>query len=276
MRIIEYFSLHGTQKLNGYFAIPQFDRASPTAKMAVEQTRLRVSLSCPTAFLYIDGVSFPASDADIGTDSSALVPVIKTTSSYSAHCWVRSFINNEHIVLVDTISSTCAAGIQALYEANKLLESGQVEEVIIIGCERISNATLKLFKELNINITCGDGFVYMRLSKGEGISDIKWGYKFNNNPFMCTKDTLDKLAPNYPVNYVKLHGTGTKSNEDAEAGLMLLGKNLRYKEIIGHTQGVSSLVETCLVLDDDNIRGRILVTANGLGGYYGSFTLDKL
>ena len=276
MRIIEYSSLHGTQKRNGYFAVTEFDRITPSTRQFTDLAGLNITLTKPTAFLYIDGVSFTASDAGIGTNAvSPTTAVIKTTSSYSTHCWVRTFKGNEHLVKVDTISSTCAAGIQALYEANKLLESGEVEEVIVIGCERISDATLKLFSELCIPITCGDGFVFMRLAKGDGISDIKWKYRYNSNPFMFTKDTLDELTPSYPVDYVKLHATGTGANESAEEGLRKLGHNLRYKDLIGHTQGVSSLVETCMVLDDDSIQGKILVVANGLGGFYGSFTLDK-
>lgn len=268
--------MHGTEKRDRYFCIERLDRVSPSTPQFIELANLNVTLSKPTAFLYIDGVSFTASDAGIGTyEINSSIPVIKTTSSNAAHSWARSFNGNHHLVKVDTISSTCAAGIQAIYEADRLLKEGSVQEVIIIGCERISEATLKLFRELAIPITCGDGFVYMRLCSGSDISDVKWKYAFNNNPFKFTKDTLDSLKPTYPVDYVKLHATGTGANKEAESGLSALAKNLTYKDTIGHSQGVSSLVETCMVLDDNSVLGKILVVANGLGGYYGSFTLQK-
>ena len=92
---------------------------------------------------------------------------------------------------------------------------------------------------------------------------------------MFPQEVLDTLAPDHPVDFVKLHGTGTASNTLAENNLAALGIPVVYKNIIGHTQGVSSLLETCMVLDDPEISGNILVTANGLGGWYGCFTLIK-
>ena len=77
----------------------------------------------------------------------------------------------------------------------------------------------------------------------------------------------------YPVDFVKLHGTGTTSNTEAEFGLSQLGGNILLKPDIGHTQGISSLLETCIVIDDIYVEGKVLCTANGFGGYYGAFTL---
>ena len=115
----------------------------------------------------------------------------------------------------------------------------------------------------------------MRLDRGYDITHIQWKWAYNDNPFMFNREDLDKLIPAYRIGYVKLHGTGTPSNTAAEAGLAQVATPLSYKHLIGHTQGISALLETCLVLDDPDIRGRILVTANGLGGYYGAFTLTK-
>ena len=207
------------------------------------------------------------------TNIDNYMPVIKSGSPYIAHEWVYTFKNREHLVKVDIMSGTCAAGIQALYEANRLLSEGLAQEVIIIGGERTTKDTMRLFKELHIPVICGDGFVYMRLEQGSDIVDIKWKFAFNNNPFVFARETLDTLIPTYSVDYVKLHGTGTETNEAAEKGLAEIAKPLRYKSELGHTQGISALLETCLVLDDVDIKGRVLCVANGLGGFYGAFTL---
>jgi 3-oxoacyl-(acyl-carrier-protein) synthase len=56
------------------------------------------------------------------------------------------------------------------------------------------------------------------------------------------------------ITIVKTHGTGTKSNNLAEK--MALEETLSefvatsYKPTIGHTMGVSGLLETCMLLDD--------------------------
>lgn len=276
MRIIDYHYITGTEDRAGYVAIPELDRNKSSVQQFIKLANLNIELTRPTAFLYIDGFSMSSSESGLNPNNSThYVPVIKTGSSYIAHEWVWTFKNKEHLVKVDTMSGTCASGIQAIYEANRLLEAHEVEEVIIIGGERITEDTMRLFKELSIPITCGDGFVFMRLEDGEQIINTNWKYAFNKNPFVFTREVLDTLDPGYDVDYVKLHSTGTQTNTDAEAGLEKLGKVLRYKNLIGHTQGISALLETCIVLNQEMIKGTILVVANGLGGFYGSFTLLK-
>lgn len=278
MQIVDYAYAYGTERRNGYIAIPQLDRNKPTVTEFLKHFPQDVTLIAPTAVLYINGFSMSPSDANLNpVDIHNYVPVIKTGASYIAHAWISTFKNNGYVVHVDTISGTCAAGIQAIWEAERLLDRG-IEEVIIIGCERTSPDTLRLFNELRIPVTCGDGFVFVRVRKGvrkNEIRHIQWSFQYNPNPFLFYRSSLNSLKPWYPVNYVKLHGTGTKANEEAEEDLAKLGIPLRYKPAFGHTQGVSALLETCAVLDDPNIRGTILVTANGLGGYYGAFTLIK-
>jgi hypothetical protein len=277
MRIIDYSYIKPTERRPGYIAIPELKRDKPSAIQFVKLAKLDVNLTRPTAFLYITGVSMAPSEFGLNTHNTvSQCPVVKSTAAFSAHEWIYTFKNKEHLIHVDSISGTCAAGIQAVSKAYDLLYSNAVDEVIIIGGDRITLETLRLFKELNIPITCGDGFVYMRLDRGsKQITDVKWKYQFNRNPFVFTEETINKLSPGYPVDYVKLHGTGTEVNTAAELGLSKLGRNLTYKSLIGHTQGVSALLETCLVLDDHSITGTTLVTANGLGGFYGCFTLKK-
>lgn len=279
MRIVDYRHIRGTELRDGYIAIPELHRFKPSAKQFIELTNLKIKLTKPTAFLYIEGYSIAQSESGLHPVTIRnYMPALKAGSSYVAHEWIHSFQNREHLVKVEMLSGTCAAGLQAIYEAHRLLNEGTVEEVIIIGAERNTPDTLRLFKELGIDITCGDGFAYMRLdgdSSGCQIFNPVWKFAYNDNPFKFTKETLDTLAPSYKVDYVKLHATGTESNTSAESGLAKLGKNISYKCDTGHTQGVSALLETCMMLDDYNIQGRVLVTANGAGGFYGAFTVLK-
>jgi len=276
MQIIDFVYAHGTEAREGYIAIPELDRYKSSVLQFIKLSKLNIELTRPTAFLYLDGFSMSPSESGLNTTNvENYSPIIKSGAAYIAHEWVYTFKGKEYLRKVDIISSTCAAGIQALYEANRMLKEGYVEEVIIIGGERTTNDTMRLFKELRIPVTCGDGFIYMKLQKGKGISDIKWKYAYNRNPFMFSREVIDTLIPNYPVDFVKLHGTGTQANTAAEAGIAKIASPITYKSGIGHTQGISALLETAMVLFDPSIKGKVLVTANGLGGFYGAFTLDK-
>lgn len=277
MQIVDYKHITGNADFPGLIAIEELDRHKPSAPQFVKLAGLSIKLTKPTAFLYIAGFSMNSSESGLNhTPIDNFQPAIKTGVSHAVHEWIYTFEGKNNLVKVDIMSGTCAAGIQALYEANRLLASREVDEVIIIGSERITQDTKRLFRELRINMLCGDGFVYMKLARGKKhIVDVQWKYKFNLNPFMFEQETLDTLMPGYDVQYVKLHGTGTESNVAAEAGLAKLGIPIIYKREIGHTQGISALVETCILLKDSDIKGKILVTANGVGGFYGAFTLNK-
>lgn len=281
MHIIEYKQIAATEPRNGYVAIPELDRYKSSVQQFIQLADLNITLTKPTAFLYVDGFAIAQSESGINLKCpKKYLPAIKTGNSYIMHEWIHTFEGKEHLVFADIISSTCASSLQAIYEAEHLLRGGSVEEVIIIGGERTTEDTIRLFSELSIPISCGDGFAYIRLGQDEigspqSIHNVDWRYTYQKNPFFFPKEELDRLMPLYPVDYVKLHGTGTGSNTTAESGLASLGEPLIYKPLIGHSQGISCLLETCLVLDDDSIHGKVLVTANGLGGFFGAFTLIK-
>ena len=277
MQIIDYQYLTGTERNSRQVIIPELIRDKPATPQFIELTDLKVELTCPTAFIYIAGTLCDQSEAGLGKGTETYFPAIKGTSPYVAHQWVSIFKNKELLTSMEVVNGTCASAIYAVYRAYQLIMDplNPTKHVVIIGHERTTPDTIRLFKELGIKVICGDGFVYMKLGMGIEISKPQWLWEFNSNPFTFTRETLDKLIPAYKVGYVKLHGTGTPANDTAERGLELLATPLRYKPAIGHTQGISALLETCLILDDQSIRGRILVVANGLGGYYGSFTLTK-
>lgn len=277
MQILDYKCIAGTELRERYVAIPELHRTKPAAAQFIRLAELDIKLSKPAAFLFIDGFSMSPSETNYTTSEARYTPVIKTGAAMVAHQWIHTFEGKEWLKHVDVLSGTCAAGIQAMYRAQLLLNSG-IQDVIVIGSERTTADTMRLFKELHIPVTCGDGFIYMRLGYEDGkpdVGSITWKFVYNQNPFEFTREQLDMLIPTQPMDYVKLHDTGTEINTVAEAGLAAIAKPISYKSKIGHTQGISALLETGLVLDDDSIMGKILVTANGLGGYHGAFTLTK-
>ena len=277
MQIIDYQYLIGSEINGGFIAIPELIRDKPATPQFIELSDLHVELNVPTGFIYIAGTQVDQSESGLGKCAGSYRPAIKDATAYVAHQWASTFKNIHMLTSMEVVNGTCASAIQAIHRANQILNDSTnlTSEVIIIGHERTTPDTLRLFKELGIKVLCGDGFVYMKLGKGIEISKPCWYWAYNSNPFMFTAETLNNLIPAYKVGYVKLHGTGTPSNNEAEQCLEDLATPLYYKPIIGHTQGISALLETCLMLKDPNIRGRILVVANGLGGYYGSFTLTK-
>ena len=105
------------------------------------------------------------------------------------------------------------------------------------------------------------------------------------------------------ISVIKTHGTGTKSNNIAERNAIeTVFKDFvatSYKPSIGHTMGVSGLMETCMLLDDMGIgkipgianrtekderflsediedqEGLILSLAAGMGNIYSAVILDR-
>ena len=279
MQIVEYKYITPTIDRGEYIAIPELDRKDTTVNQFISITELKIPTNKPTGIILIEGFSIAQSESGIKpSKSEENVVTVKTGSSYALHKWIGQTTNPDNVVYATIVSSTCASGIEAIYVADKLLNKGVCEEVVIIGSERTTEDTISLFKELRIPVVCGDGFVYMKLAKGDYVNTItkpRWLYSYNKNPFVFRKQTLNNLIPNSPVDYIKLHGTGTKANDLAESDLEKIALPLKYKCIIGHTQGISSLIETCLVLSDKSIFGNILVVANGFSGFYGSFILNK-
>jgi len=276
MQILDYKHIVATERRDGYFAIPELERQKSSVKQFIELANLDIELIKPTGFIYVDGFTITQAESGLGSTAGKYVVAVTGGSSYALHKWISSFKTPEYVVAATITSGTCASGIQALMIAEEWLMLGVCEEVIVIGGERITEDTLRLFKELRIDIMCGDGFVYMKFGKGMGnLESINWKYAYNANPFTFTSHSLNTLIPDYPLDFIKLHGTGTPSNTEAEADLAELGIPLTFKSRIGHTQGISSLLEMCIVLSSDAIKGTILVLANGLGGFYGSCTLYK-
>jgi len=204
--------------------------------------------------------------------------VIKESTAYSLHKWIGEMEHNELVVYANINSNTCASSIHSIYEAERLLKDGIVEEVIIIAEERTSFDTLRIFKEHRIPLVCGDAFAMVTLTMEPTpyeITNSQWYYSYNRNPFQTTSKAYMEVDTAKEVDNIKPHGTGTPSNTEAEQGLLKDRNPIYYKNSTGHTQGVSALLEICMTLDDTSITGSTLCVASGLGGFYGSCILHK-
>ena len=245
-----------------------------------------ITLSRNTAVLYAAGVGISQSESRTpanvkdryrGTvDYNSSSMLIKEISAYNLHKWIGSMENNEYVVYANVNSNTCASSMHSIYEADRLLSSGACDEVIIIAEERTSFNTIRIFKEHGIPITVADGIAVIRLSNDKSnleITDTKWGYEYNRNPFGTTDSGYAKVDSD--CNTVKVHGTYTANNNIAESTIYAGRDVIYYKSDIGHTQGVSALIELCMAIDDDNIKDKVLCVASGLGGFYGSCILNK-
>ena len=235
-----------------------------------------LELQGKVAFLYAAGVTLQASEArnakDTGQYSESIQEstlAIKEVSAYSMHRWIGALKTPELVKYASINANTCASSMYSLYEAEQLLNSG-FDEVIIVAEEKTSFNTIRVFDEHDINLKLGEALAVIHLGKGEGIGNVKWSYEYSRNPFGVTASGYTEVYTDTPV--VNPHGTGTEINETAETSLFGDKKQLRYKEQYGHTQGVSGLLEVCLVLDAD-IDEDVLCVSSGLGGFYGSCTI---
>ena len=235
-----------------------------------------IKLTGKCAVLYAGGVLLSASEARNTKKKSVKLRrkalkstlAIKEVAAYSMHKYIGMIEGRENVAYASINGNTCASGMYSLYEASKLFDDG-FDEVVIIAEEKTSYNTLRVFQESRIDLKVGEGVAIMHLTKdGNSISDCKWAYEYNRNPFMVTEEGYREVDS--PSDYVKPHGTGTVTNEEAEKAAFGDRPQIRYKEEIGHTQGLSGLLEVCRVLDEGLADKDVLCVASGLGGFYGS------
>lgn len=235
------------------------------------------------AVLYAGGVGMHQSEArnvinekacDVALANRSLT--IKEISAFMMHRYIGILAKKNKITFANINSNTCASSMYSLYEAERLLRDKVVDHVVIITEEKTSYGTIQVFSESRIPVKAADGFAIAVLSVdgvGIDIGQCKWEYSYNNNPFAVSYEAYDKLQQGLNVDMVKVHGTGTGVNSDAEKCFTC--PTIEYKSQIGHSQGASGLVEIGMLLDDDNAHGRILCVASGLGGFYGSCVVTK-
>lgn len=249
----------------------------------VEEYLGEIELTGKCAFLYAAGAAITASEARNAEDKGIYrekekksSTVIRELAAYGMHKWIGMVNGRSNIKYANVNANTCASSMHSLYEAEQLLSNG-FDMVMIVAEEKTAYNTLRIFDEHTIDIKVGEGLAIMVLGKAsspadEDITDCKWSYEYNRNPFGVTYTGYKEVYTE--CEYVNPHGTGTDNNEMAENAVYGYTTQLRYKHKLGHTQGVSGLLEVCMVLDED-ISGSVLCVSSGLGGFYASCILHK-
>lgn len=246
-----------------------------------------------TALLYCGGNAEHHSSSRIyQTNTPKGTIAIKSQMGYIASK-VAKRVGNIDFLSINT--NTCASSMSAIYEAKRLLKYNDFDDVIIYGEEWVEENELLLFNQSNIDVVCSDGFFILHLSKDSKnakarIEETSFLWYNDRNPFEVSTDGYIKAMMPFlfkNIDCVKTHGTGTPQNNEAEREAVerLFGNvdTIEYKSKIGHSQGCSTGVELCLLIDDyyknnplrfskekDN---HILFNTSGMGNFYGSFEL---
>lgn len=183
-----------------------------------------------------------------------------------------------------SISTACSSGIKALAEAKNLIESGILKAAIVGGIDSLNTLTLFGFDSLSIlsNEICkpfcaardgtnlGEGAAFF-IAGDDDIGEIEIkAVSSNCDAFHMTSPRIDgfyqtKLIKEVlaranlnDVDYINLHATGTKINDEMESAAIfnanLKAKASGIKHIIGHTLGAAGAVESavCAMLLGEN------------------------
>lgn len=196
--------------------------------------------------------------------------------------------------MVITDSSACASSLKVMMNVRELFMLYDFDRVIVLTLEdAVSNPVLKFFGEskasltkeqedqgilpsafddVNFGFNIGQGAAlavfesakYARNSKAQLLgaytaaeeSTNAIGQREDGQGFVRAAAGALKTASisAHDIRIVKTHGTGTKSNNQAEKAALqqIFSREFiatSYKQRIGHTMGASGLLETCLLID---------------------------
>lgn len=197
--------------------------------------------------------------------------------------------------MVITDSSACASSLKVMMNVRELFMLYGFDRVIVLALEdAVSNPVLKFFGEskacltkeqedqgilpsafddVNFGFNIGQGAAlavfesakYARDSKAQLLgaytaaeeSTNAIGQREDGQGFVrAASGAMEMSGVSHKCTWiVKTHGTGTKSNNQAEKAALqqIFSRDFiatSYKQQIGHTMGASGLLETCLLLDD--------------------------
>ena len=214
----------------------------------------------------------------LGTSKDSSIAV-KMIGGYGAYNIARMF---KHFTfdLIEIDAMTCASGVSAVHKACNLFKSGYTD-IIVYASDVIEETQLLLFKQLGVDLTCGDGVGILHLtSVGDfSVLDTSFCWNKDSSPMSVSKEGYCKGVSSLNTDggdLVKMHGSGTSRNTEMELEAIkdFDCKKVEYKSEIGHTQGASSIVEICIMLDREEFT-KALVLASGLGGFYGGCIISK-
>lgn len=246
-----------------------------------------IDLNSKTAFLYAAGPAIHHSDArDIKSTVKSASTAVKSQIGYNVYNIARMF-KNIKIDYISTNANTCASSMFCIHEAKKLIDNDGFTDVIIFASDIVDDTQELLFKQLGVDIKCGDGLAIMHITSSETknsiaeITNTSWCWNLDSSPMAVSEagynKVIDELCDNN-IDSIKVHGSGTARNDEEEIkaiSKLSYDKIFSYKSKIGHTQGVSALLELCLLIEEEYKWKNCLVLASGLGGFYGGCVVNK-
>lgn len=175
------------------------------------------------------------------------------------------------------VSNACVSAQLALIQAQRLLETGLAERVLVFSFDFLSDFVVGGFHALKIlnadfpqpyacretgSIGLGDGAAFAVLSREPGRFRLAASAALSENYHMTANDptgagfrgVLEQVTPALPAGgvWVKGHGTGTleagRLEAEAVAGLLPESPLVSWKGSLGHTLGSCGLVELAVAL----------------------------
>jgi hypothetical protein len=284
MFIESYKILYSADKL-----IPELNRNSYMTQEFMKLNKEYVesiNVKGKVALLYVGGPAIHHSDGrNVANTSKNASAAIKSQIGYNVYNVARSF-KNVSFNYVSSNANTCASSMHSLHEAKMLFDQGYTD-IIVYGTDMVEDTQLLLFEQLGANVVCGDGSIVVHLTKDKTanskceVRDVSWVFNLDASPMSVSRDGYSKVIAELgvsEVDVVKPHGTGTDRNTVEELSALESVKYsniVMYKEKIGHTQGISALLEICMLLEDDIEWRTGLALASGMGGFYGGCYLIK-
>lgn len=238
-----------------------------------------------TALLYAAGPVVHHSDGrDINNLTIAGGIVIKSQVGFNVHNIAKRFDNIDYVSIN---GNTCSSSCYSFHEAKQLLEQG-FDDVIVYAEEVTESTQVLLFEQLGADVTCGNGVVRVHLTKSKTnkslaeITDTCWVWCNDKSPMSVSSEGYKKIIRDigYDCDVVKPHSTGTDRNDTEEdtaiSDLLPKAELIKYKQEIGHTQGASTAIEICMLLEDARSNDKTtLCLASGMGGFYGGIRIVR-
>lgn len=201
---------------------------------------------------------------------------------------MTDYFHNPNAPLV--VSNACISGVCAQIEAMRNLESGQFDNVVVVGCD-VQSAFIvsgfQSFKALSVEpcqpfdahrtgLNLGDAAATIVYARKDQINENDWvackgairndanhisgPSRTGEGSYRALKTVLGDVNPE-EIAFINAHGTATLYNDEMEsvaierAGLSQVPVN-GLKGYYGHTMGAAGLLETILsmqAIDDHNI-----------------------
>lgn len=182
-----------------------------------------------------------------------------------------------------SVSTACSSGIKAFMIAKNLLDSNYADYVLVFGTDRLAKVPFYGFASLEVlsaeatipfsknrkGINIGEGTACFMLEReGEGITVAGLGETTDSyhittpdpegaNAEKAIREALKGFSPD-EVDYINLHGTGTRANDlmEGRAVYRIFRDKVpasSTKPLTGHCLGASASIETalcCRLLDE--------------------------